>query len=114
MVLCFLYYSLVFTRPPSGLRRAETFHSACVLAENEEQMWMKTNKTEAESMWFRSVSAVFSQADPLGRFPLISKSVTTTSTEAAETLKGKLKFKLNLEGKKSFVYAQQRIGHAKT
>lgn len=50
-------------------------------------------------MWFRSLSAVFSQADPLGCFLLISKSVTTTSTEAAETLKGKLKFELNLEKK---------------
>lgn len=63
--------SLIFTCHPNGLRRAETFRSACIPAENEEQMWTKTNETEAESMWFRSLSAVFSQADPLGRSLLI-------------------------------------------
>lgn len=60
-------------------------------------MWMKTNNTEDGSMWFRSLSAVFSQGDPSGRSMPIANSVTTTSTERAEQFKGKLKFKLNLE-----------------
>lgn len=49
-------------------------------------------------MWFRPLSVVFCQADPLGRSLLITKSVTT-STDSAEMLKGKLKFKLNVEKK---------------
>lgn len=48
-------------------------------------------------MWFTSSSAVFAQADPPGRSRLIFKSGNTTSTEAAETLKGRLKIKLNVE-----------------
>lgn len=72
--------------------------SACILAENEEQMWLgKTSETEAESMWFRSLSAVFSQADPLGRSLFVPKSVTTTSIDAAEMVKGKLKFQRNVK-----------------
>lgn len=35
---------LVFTHLLSTLRRAETFRSARIPAENEEQMWIKTNK----------------------------------------------------------------------
>lgn len=69
-------------------------------------MLTKTKETEAESLWFRPLLAVFCQADPLGRSLLITKSVTT-STDAAEMLKGKLKFKLNVEKEKSNVHAQQ-------
>lgn len=45
----------------------------------------QTNKTQTESMWFRS------QADSRGCSLLTFKSVSTTSTEAAETLKATLK-----------------------
>lgn len=48
--------------PPSGgLRRAETFFSARILAENEEQMWLKTNKKGGwEYVVQMSLSCIFS------------------------------------------------------
>lgn len=65
--------------PPSRVRTAETFLPG---------LNSGTNVDEAESMWFTSLSAVFSQADPVGCSLLISTSVTTT--DAAEMLKGRL------------------------
>lgn len=67
---CFHRYNQTWVYPPCWFKSTETFHSACVPAENEKQMCMKTNKTHMVHM---HLSCIFSSSTS---FSLIQTEVS--------------------------------------